>query len=93
MALFRKFKLPQLTSKAKSATYIDAKIQRFDSNKLPVKERIGQGASGDVYTTDYTYPGDYRKTTVVVKKMLQVLDQEEKKLFFKEVALLALIHF
>ena len=93
MALFRKFNLPQLTSKAKFSNYINAKIQRFDCSKLPVKERIGQGAFGDVYTTDYTYPGDYRKTTVVVKKMLKVLDQEEKKLFFKEVALLALIHF
>ena len=92
MALFRKFKLPQLTSKEKSANYIDAKIQRFDCNKLPVKERTGQGAFGDVYTTDYRFLGDYRKTTVVVKKMLQVLDQKKKKLFFKVVALLNELH-
>ena len=42
---------------------------------------------GDVYTTDYRIPGDDKKTTVVVKKMLHVLDDEEKKLFSKEVAL------
>ena len=53
-----------------------------------MKERIGQGACGDVYTTEYRFSGDTTTTTVVVKKMLQVLDQEEKKLLFKEVALL-----
>ena len=86
--LFRKFTLPELTSKAKSGNYIDAKIQRFDCNKLPVKERIGQGAFGDDYTAEYRFSGNTTTTTVVVKKMLQVLDQEEKKLFFKEVAFL-----
>ena len=40
------------------------------------------------YTTDYKGPGDASCETVVVKKILQVLDQEEKKLFFKEVELL-----
>lgn len=88
MAFFQKFKLPQLASKGKFGNYIDAKILRFDCNKLPVKERIGKGAYGDVYTTDYRFPGDITMTTVVVKKMLQVLDQEERKLFFKEVTLL-----
>ncbi len=53
-----------------------------------MKERLGTGAYGDVYTTDYRLPGDTSTTTVVVKKMLQVLDQEAKKLFFKEITLL-----
>lgn len=88
MALFRKIKLPQLAGKGKSGNYIDAKIHRFDCNKLPVKQRIGQGGYGDVYTTEYRLPGDTTTTTVVVKKMLQVLDQEERKLFFKEITLL-----
>ena len=42
----------------------------------------------DVYTTDYRFPGDDKTTTIVVKKMLHVLDDEKKKLFSKEVALL-----
>ena len=88
MAFFPKFKLPQLASKGKFVNYIDAKILRFDCNKLPVKERIGEGAYGNLYTTNYRFPGDTTTTTVVVKKMLQVLDQEERKLFFKEVTLL-----
>ena len=88
MAFFPKFKLPQLASKEKFVNYIDAKILRFDCNKLPVKERIGEGAYGNLYTTNYRFPGDTTTTTVVVKKMLQVLDQEERKLFFKEVTLL-----
>ena len=66
MAFFRKFKLPQLASKGKFGNYIDAKILRFDCNKLPVKERIGKGAYGDVYTTEYRLPGDTTTTTVVV---------------------------
>jgi len=86
MSLFRKFHLPKLSkSKAVSGSYINSSIQRFD---LSVKERIGQGVFGDVYTTDYRFPGDDKTTTVVVKKMLHVLDDEEKKLFSNEVALL-----
>ena len=86
MALFQKFKLPQFASKGKFGNYIDAKVLCFNCNKLP--ERIGKGAYGDVYTTEYRLPRDTTTTTVVVKKMLQVLDQEERKLCFKEVTLL-----
>ena len=40
-------------------------------------------------STEYRLPADTTTiTTVVVKKMLQVLDQEERKLFFKEITLL-----
>ena len=89
MSLFRKFHLPKLSkSKAVSGNYINLSIQRFDCNNLSVKERIGRGTFGDVYTTDYRFPGDDKTTTVVVKKILHVLDDEGKKLFSKEVALL-----
>ena len=88
MSFFRKFKLPQLVRRGKSEHEIAESIPRFNCNGLAVKQRIGQGAFGDVYTTDYKGPGDASCETVVVKKMLQVLDQEEKKLFFKEVELL-----
>ena len=71
-----------------AGNYINAKIQCFDCNKLPLKERIRQGAFGDAYTTKYRFQGDATTTTVVVKEMLQVLDQEEKRLFVKDVALL-----
>ena len=37
-----------------------------------------QGAFKDVYTTDYRGPGDAKCETTVIKKMLQVLDKEEK---------------
>ena len=88
MSFFRKFKLPQLVRRGKSEHEIVESIPRFNCNDLAVKQRIGQGAFGDVYTTDYKGPGDASCETVVVKKILQVLDQEEKKLFFKEVELL-----
>ena len=44
-----------------------------------------------MYTTEYETEGNVK--TVAVKKMLHVLDQDEKKLFFKEVAFLnGLLH-
>ena len=52
-----------------------------------MKEWLGQGSFGDVYTVDYEVPGNVIET-VVVKKVLPALDQEEKKLFYKVVALL-----
>ena len=52
-----------------------------------MKEWLGQGSFGDVYTVDYEAPGKVIET-VVVKKVLPALDQEEKKLFYKVVALL-----
>ena len=87
MSVFRRFKLPQLLRKQKSDENSIVNIPRFDCNALAVKERLGQGSFGDVYTVDYKAPGKVIET-VVVKKVLAALDQEEKKLFYKEVALL-----
>ena len=80
MSVFRRFQLPQLLRKRKSDEKSIVNIPRFDCNALAVKEWLGQGSFGDVYTVDYE--------AVVVKKVLPALDQEEKKLFYKEVALL-----
>lgn len=85
MSTFGRFHLPQLLRKE---THQDDTIPRFECNKLVVKDRIGQGAFKDVYTTDYRAPGKITTETVVIKKMLNEVDEEEKKLFFKEVALL-----
>lgn len=85
MSNFRQFHLPQLLRKETSH---DDAISRFECKKLMVKDRIGQGAFGDVYTTDYRAPGKIITETVVIKNMLNAVDVEEKKLFFKEVALL-----
>ena len=53
-----------------------------------VKDHIGLGAFGDAYTKDYQTPGKITTETVVRKKLFNAVDKEEKKLFFKEVALL-----
>ena len=92
MSVFRKFKLPQLLRTGSPGSEIGEDIPRFKCSELPIKQRIGQGSFGDVYTTEYKSPGDTKCHTVVVKKMLQVLDQEEKKLFYKEVRLLNDLH-
>ena len=53
MSVFRHFKLPQLLRKRKSDDNSIVNIPRFDCNALAVKERLGQGSFGDVYTVDY----------------------------------------
>ena len=77
MSVFRRFKLPQLLRKQKSDENSIVNIPRFDCNALAVKERLGQGSFGDVYTVDYKAPGKVMET-VVVKKVLPALDQAEK---------------
>lgn len=84
MANFRKFRLPQLLQRSTETV----KIPQFDFNKLVVKERISQGSFGDVFTAMFKAPGSEETETVVVKKIIYVLDQEERKLFSKEVAIL-----
>ena len=90
MSFFRHFKLPQFLKKQQSSAESIANIKVFDCNALQVKKRLGQGSFGHVYTIEYGTEGNVQ--TVVVKKMLHaglhVLDQGEKKLFFKEAALL-----
>ena len=63
-------------------------VPTFDIGRLQVNDRIGQGSFGEVFTTDFRFPSEHAAETVVVKKALGVLDDEEKKLFLKEVALL-----
>ena len=91
MLFFRHFKLPQFLKKQQSSAESIANIKLFDCNALQVKKWLSQVAFGAVYTTEYGTEENAK--TVVVKKMLHVLDQGEKKLFFKEVALLnTLLH-
>ena len=87
MSFFWQFKLPQFLKKQQSSAERIANINVFDCNGLQVKKRLGQGAFSDVYTTEYHDETEGDVKTVVVKKMLHVLDQREKKLF-KEAALL-----
>ena len=79
MSLFRKFHLPKLSkSKAVSGNYINSSIQRFDCNNLSVKERIGQGAFGDVYTTDYRFQGHEEKHPSPVESQFHDLKDKQQ---------------
>lgn len=79
------FKLPVFRNR--NAISIQG-VPVFDANQLKVKRKIGQGSFGEVYTAEYMEPRQLSTQTVVVKKTIQELDSEEKKLFLKEVALL-----
>ena len=62
-------------------------VPTFDIRHLKVKDRIGNGSFGEVFTTDFSL-SEQAAETVVVKKAIGALDDEEKKLFLKEGALL-----
>ena len=47
---------------------------------------------GDLFTVLFKAPGGDKAETVVVKKMLNALDQEERKLLSKEVTILHELH-
>ena len=76
------FKLPQFLKKQQSSAESIMNIKLSDCNALQVKKRLGQGDFGDVYTIEYGIEENAK--TVVVKKMLHVLDQGKKKLSSKK---------
>ena len=83
MSKFRKFGLPRLldgTSPEQPKPKVEGSdgIPRFDCNKLVIKDRIGHSAFGDVFTADYQVPGKDSKETVVIKKMINIMDAEGK---------------
>ena len=80
----KQFKLPVFRNRN---TAIIPGVPVFDVDKLEVKDRIGHGSFGDVYTAKYAAPNQTAQT-VVIKKPVQALDSEERKLFRKEIALL-----
>ena len=82
------FKLPSVPLFKQNLCSPSINIPSFDCNSYPVVERIGNGSFGDVYTTKYQAPGSNSMETVVVKKMFQALDNDERKMFAKEVSLL-----
>jgi len=62
IANFRKFKLPQLLPRSTETI----NIPQFDFNELVVKERIGQGSFGDVFTAMSKAPGSEETKTGLV---------------------------
>ena len=78
------FKMPFF--KNRNAASIEG-VPIFDVGRVGIKDRIGQGSFGEVFTTNFNFTGKSAVETVVVKKALGALDGEEKKLFLKELAL------
>ena len=78
MSVFRRFKLPQLLRKHKSDGNSIVDIPGFDCNALAVKERLGQGSFGDVYTVDYKGPGKVIETEVVKKVLVAETKSKQK---------------
>ena len=64
MLMFPSFKLPQLLRKSSPGSEICEDVPRFKCSELPVKQRIGQGSFGDVYTSEYKGAEDTECQTV-----------------------------
>ena len=70
MLKFQKLGLPRLLE-GKSPGIPKPKddgTPQFDCNQRTIKDRIGHGAFGDVFTADYQAPGKDSSETVVIKK-------------------------
>ena len=55
-------------------------FQVLTLSQLQVKERIGHGSFGEVYSTEFNEARQLCKRTVVIKKAIQALDDDERKL-------------
>ena len=73
----KQFQLPVFRNR--NASIVQG-VPVFDVDKLEVKDRIGHGSFGEVFTAKYAAPNQTAQT-VVVKKPLQALDSEERSLF------------
>jgi len=68
--MFPRIKLPEVLRKSSRGSEICEDVSCFKCSELPVKQRIGQGSCGDVYTSECKGSEDTKCKTVVIKKML-----------------------
>ena len=84
VSMSNQFKIADFT---KLECYNHQGVLTFNIMRLNVKDRIGHGSFGKVFTADFSFTSEHAAETVVVKKAIGALDSEEKKLFLKQVAL------
>ena len=63
-------------------------IPQFECNKLHVEKHIGRGSFGEVFLTEFRNTEKEPAEKVVVKRILEMQDEEGTKRLIKEVALM-----
>ena len=85
------FRLPKLVGRkhvVASAVQDIPDIPQFECNKLHVEKHIGRGSFGEVFLTEFRNRDKEPAEKVVVKRMLEMQDEEDTKRFIKEVRIM-----
>ena len=82
------FRLPKLVGRKHVVASAVQEIPQFECNKLHVEKHIGRGSFGEVFLTEFRNTDKEPAEKVVVKRMLEMQDEEDTKRFIKEVRIM-----
>ena len=82
------FRLPKLVGRKHVVASAVQEIPQFECNKLHVEKHIGRGSFGEVFLTEFRNTDKEPAEKVVVKRMLEMQDEEDTKRFVKEVQIM-----
>ena len=82
------FWLPKLVGRKHMVASAVQEIPQFECNKLHVEKHIGRGSFGEVFLTEFRNTDKEPAEKVVVKRMLEMQDEEDTKRFIKEVQIM-----
>ena len=82
------FRLPELVGRKHVVASAVQEIPQFECNKLHVEKHIGRGSFGEVFLTEFRNTDKEPAEKVVVKRMLEMQDEEDTKRFIKEVRII-----
>jgi len=82
------FRLPKLVGRKHMVASAVQEILQFECNKLHVEKHIGQGSFAEVLLTEFQNTDKEPAEKVVVRRMLEMQDEEDTKRFIKEVRIM-----
>ena len=82
------FIIPKLLGRKHVVALAVQGIPHFDCSKLSIEKHIGRGSFGEVFVSVFSVNAGEEALKVVVKRMLEVQDEDETKRFIKEVRIM-----
>ena len=77
------FRLPKLVGRKHVVASAVQEIPQFECNKLHVEKHIGRESFGEVFLTEFWNTDKELEEKVVVKRMLEMQDEEDTKEIYK----------
>lgn len=77
------FWLPKLVGRKHMVASAVQEIPQFECNKLHVEKHIGRESFGEVFLTEFWNTDKELEEKVVVKRMLEMQDEEDTKEIYK----------